>query len=50
MADGGLHAKLLWRKVCRVEAVVQVSNGAWSALSKSIALSSFQTAYTPYLL
>lgn len=50
MAGGELLVKLDWKSGCRAGVAVQVVTRAWSALSKAMAVGSFEAAYSPYVL
>lgn len=49
-ADGLLHVKMQWKMCCRIRAAMQIVTRAYSTLSKSVGLGSFQTAFSPCLL
>lgn len=50
MADERLHAKMQWRKDCRIVVAFQVVSWAGIALANSIGLCSLQTAHSLYFL
>lgn len=50
MGDERLHAQVQWQAGCRITVAVQGVIRAWSTLSSSIELGTFQTAYSLYSL
>lgn len=50
MAEKRTHLKKNANKGCRTGRAVEMINSAWSALSNSLVLGSFQNGYFPYFL